>query len=89
MHQPTQGTGGGTGNGTAKIRLNSQMTMIWVRFCDYNFDTFDDLKSMGHIVEKVGAYEEIMGHAGALLCYPNGLKEGGFDLRSDGSAIGG
>ena len=31
------------------------------------FDTFDDLKSMGHIVEKVGAYEEIMGHAGALV----------------------
>ena len=44
---------------------------------------------MDHIVEKVGAYEEIMGHAGALVCYPNGLKEGGYDLRSDGSAIGG
>ena len=55
----------------------------------FSFDTFDDLKSMGHIVEKVSAYEEIMGHAGALVCYPNGLKEGGYDLRSDGSAIGG
>ena len=52
-------------------------------------NTFGDLKSMGHIVEKVGAYEEIMGHAGALVCYPNGLKEGGYDLRSDGLAIGG
>ena len=29
-----------------------------------------------------------MGHAGALVCYPNGLKEGGYDLRSDGLAIG-
>ena len=55
----------------------------------FSADTFDKLKSMGHIVEKVGAYEEIMGHAGALVCYPNGLKEGGYDLRSDGSAIGG
>ncbi len=55
----------------------------------FSTDTFDKLKSMGHIVEKVGAYEEIMGHAGALVCYPNGLKEGGYDLRSDGSAIGG
>jgi len=55
----------------------------------FSADTFNKLKSMGHIVEKVGAYEEIMGHAGALVCYPNGLKEGGYDLRSDGSAIGG
>ena len=55
------------------------------RFCN---DTYDKLKSMGHIVEKVGAYEEIMGHAGALVNYPSGLKEGGYDLRSDGTAIG-
>ena len=55
------------------------------RFSD---DTYGNLKSMGHIVEKVGAYEEIMGHAGALVSYPSGLKEGGYDLRSDGTAIG-
>ena len=55
----------------------------------FSFDTFENLKSMGHIVEKVGAYEEIMGHAGALVSYPNGLKEGGYDLRSDGICIGG
>ena len=55
----------------------------------FSFDTFENLKSMGHIVEKVGAYEEIMGHAGALVSYPNGLKEGGYDLRSDGISIGG
>ena len=40
----------------------------------FSFDTFDDLNSMGHIVEKVGAYEEILGHAGALVCYPSGMK---------------
>jgi len=55
----------------------------------YSSDTFNDLRSRGHVLEKVRAYEEIMGHAGALVSYPNGLKEGGFDLRSDGSAIGG
>ena len=55
----------------------------------FSSDTFDNLRSMGHIIEKVGAYEEIMGHAGALVCHPNGLKEGGYDLRSDGTAIGG
>ena len=54
----------------------------------FSSDTLDKLKLMGHIVEKVGAYEEIMGHAGALVSYPNGLKEGGYDLRSDGAAIG-
>ena len=30
-----------------------------------------------------------MGHAGAIVDHPNGLKEGGYDLRSDGDAIGG
>ena len=55
----------------------------------FSADTFDKLKSMGHIIEKVGPYEEIMGHAGALVSYSNGLKEGGYDLRSDGTAIGG
>ena len=51
-------------------------------------DVYDNLKSKGHTVAKVGAYEEIMGHAGALVSYPSGLKEGGYDLRSDGTAIG-
>ena len=55
----------------------------------FSHDTYDKLKSMGHIVEKVGAYEEIMGHAGALVSYSNGLKEGGYDLRSDRTANGG
>ena len=52
-------------------------------------ETFENLITMGHVIEKVGGYEEIMGHAGALISYPNGLKEGGYDLRSDGMAIGG
>lgn len=55
----------------------------------FSSDIFDRLRSIGHNVEKVGAYEDMMGHAGALVSYPNGLKEGGYDLRSDGMAIGG
>ena len=46
-------------------------------------------QSLGHVGDKVGAFEVILGQAGSLFCYPNGLKEGGYDLRSDGSAIGG
>jgi gamma-glutamyltranspeptidase/glutathione hydrolase len=55
----------------------------------FNNSTFSDLKNLGHIIEKVGDFEEIMGHAGAIVDHPNGLKEGGYDLRSDGDAIGG
>jgi gamma-glutamyltranspeptidase/glutathione hydrolase len=51
--------------------------------------TFDDLENLGHIIEKVGDFEEIMGHAGAVVNHPNGLIEGAFDVRSDGDAIGG
>jgi len=42
----------------------------------------------GHDVEVVGAFEEIMGHAGALVLNPNGLIEAAADPRSDGSAAG-
>jgi gamma-glutamyltranspeptidase/glutathione hydrolase len=55
----------------------------------FNNSTLSDLKNLGHIIEKVGDFEEIMGHAGAIVDHPNGLKEGGYDLRSDGDAIGG
>jgi gamma-glutamyltranspeptidase/glutathione hydrolase len=55
----------------------------------FNNSTLTDLKNLGHIIEKVGDFEEIMGHAGAIVDHPNGLKEGGYDLRSDGDAIGG
>ncbi len=50
--------------------------------------TFDKLKSLGHVIEKVGDFEEIMGHAGAIVNNPDGLIEGAYDLRSDGTAIG-
>ena len=51
--------------------------------------TFNDLTKLGHNIEKVGDFEEIMGHAGAIVDHPSGLKEGAYDLRSDGDAVGG
>jgi gamma-glutamyltranspeptidase/glutathione hydrolase len=49
---------------------------------------YEQMKAMGHDVEVVGAYEEFMGHAGALLRQKDGLIEAGADPRSDGSAAG-
>lgn len=48
----------------------------------------EQLKGAGHDIEVVGAYEEIMGHAGALVHHPDGLIEGAADPRSDGQARG-
>ncbi|MDC0228145.1 gamma-glutamyltransferase family protein [Alphaproteobacteria bacterium] len=56
------------------------------RFSD---EVYKKLKSLGHNVEKVEDFDEMMGHAGALVRHPSGLIEGSFDLRSDGVAIGG
>ncbi len=43
------------------------------------------LVRMGHDVEIVGAYDEVVGHAGAILRHGSGLFEGGSDPRSDGA----
>ena len=40
----------------------------------------------GHDVETVGAFDETMGHAGALVHHPHGVIEGAADPRSDGTA---
>ncbi len=42
------------------------------------------LRAAGHEVEVVGAFEEMMGHAGALVFHRDGLMEGASDPRSDG-----
>jgi gamma-glutamyltranspeptidase/glutathione hydrolase len=47
-----------------------------------------ELIEAGHDVEVVGSFEEIMGHAGALVRSPDGLIEGASDPRSDGAATG-
>jgi gamma-glutamyltranspeptidase len=48
----------------------------------------DRLRALGHTVDVVAAYDEIVGHAGAIVHGADGLFEGGTDPRSDGAAIG-
>lgn len=44
------------------------------------------LRTLGHEVETVPAFSSLMGHAGALVRHTDGLLEGAFDPRGDGSA---
>ena len=49
-------------------------------------ETYDWLRTAGHDLEVIGDFEEVMGHAGALVRHPDGLIEGASDPRSDGIA---
>ncbi len=55
-------------------------------------DLIDALRAAGHDVQLVGPFDELMGHAGALVIHhtggKSGLIEGASDPRSDGSAAG-
>jgi len=46
------------------------------------------LRKAGHDLEEIGAFDEVMGHAGALVYHPDGLIEGAADPRGDGQAAG-
>ena len=51
------------------------------------------LQAAGHDIEVAGPFEEVMGHAGALVHHPTEGKNGGLieaaaDPRSDGQAAG-
>lgn len=48
----------------------------------------DALRLAGHDVQVVGAFEDMMGHAGAVSVHPGGLIEGAFDPRADGICAG-
>ncbi len=50
--------------------------------------TCDALQGLGHELELVKPYDELMGHAGAILRHPDGTLEAGSDPRSDGAALG-
>lgn len=50
--------------------------------------TFTALRDKGHDVEWLPPMSEVMGHAGAIVRHPNGMLEGAFDPRSNGSAAG-
>ena len=46
------------------------------------------LRRLGHRIEMVAPYNDLMGHAGALVRRPDGVIEGAADPRSDGAAVG-
>jgi len=46
------------------------------------------LRAAGHDVEPVGAFDAVMGHAGALVHHRHGLIEGAADPRGDGGVAG-
>ncbi|NDL63743.1 gamma-glutamyltransferase family protein [Acerihabitans arboris] len=49
---------------------------------------FDALRALGHEVETLPDFSESTGHAGAIVRHTNGMLEGAFDPRSNGSAAG-
>jgi gamma-glutamyltranspeptidase/glutathione hydrolase len=46
------------------------------------------LRALGHEVELLGDFDETVGHAGAIVRYPDGAFEGGSDPRSNGGVAG-
>ena len=50
----------------------------------FDASVVETLRSAGHEVEVVGTFDEMMGHAGALVHHPRGVIEGTADPRSDG-----
>lgn len=51
-------------------------------------DTVARLRALGHSIDILDDYTEVMGHGGAIVRHPNGMLEGAFDPRSNGSAAG-
>jgi gamma-glutamyltranspeptidase len=66
------------GESRAALRVES-------RFAD---ELFVQLAAAGHPVECVAAFDQTMGHAGAVVHIPSRGFEGASDPRSDGAAIG-
>lgn len=70
------------GSSTTNVRIENRFSKTVI----------EELRAAGHDIEVVGPYEELMGHAGALVLHrsggKSGLIEGASDPRSDGSASG-
>ena len=55
----------------------------------FGANVVDGLRALGHEVDVVGAFDEMMGHAGAIVRdADSGILEGGFDPRSNGAVAG-
>ena len=66
------------GQDTAQLRVESR----------FGKDVIEGLRRMGHEPDMAGAFDEIMGHAGAVVLRPDGMFEGAADPRCDGAANG-
>jgi len=51
-------------------------------------DVIQAMRDVGHDIEILPAFTSTMGHAGAVVRYPDGMFEGATDPRSDGAAMG-
>ncbi|MGK9174641.1 gamma-glutamyltransferase family protein [Yokenella regensburgei] len=54
----------------------------------FSEETCNALMALGHDVERLPGLSEATGHAGAIVRHPDGMLEGAFDPRSNGSAAG-
>ncbi len=52
----------------------------------FSEEVIEALRAAGHDVNVVGDYDQVMGHAGAVVWHPSGLIEGATDPRSCGAA---
>lgn len=50
--------------------------------------SIEAMRAAGHDIDRVGDFDKIMGHAGALIRQPDGMILGASDPRCDGSAAG-
>ncbi len=51
----------------------------------FDASTIAELRSLGHEVETIGAWDEAVGHAGMVIREANGVMVGGYDPRSNGA----
>jgi oxamate amidohydrolase len=66
------------GESRATLRLESRFPR----------ELFNELTAAGHPVERVGSFDQAMGHAGAVVHSPTQGFLGASDPRSDGAAVG-
>ena len=66
------------GNPSDTLKLESRL----------DASVFEGLRARGHVVEKLGEFDESVGHAGAVVRARDGGMTGGFDPRSDGGVVG-
>ena len=65
------------GDVNTRLKLESRFDPALVR----------QLAAAGHDVQVVGDFEDMMGHAGALVVHPSGTFEAATDPRADGAAL--